>query len=58
MTLTSFRWQYEKFLQLVQNVTNDWAGLVHATGGLLTEMHLVHAQLGVEEGQGTPQDPL
>jgi hypothetical protein len=25
----------EEFLQLVQNATNDWAGLVHATGGLL-----------------------
>jgi hypothetical protein len=25
----------EDFLQLVQSATNDWAGLVHATGGLL-----------------------
>jgi hypothetical protein len=25
----------EEFLQLVQNATNNWAGLVHATGGLL-----------------------
>jgi hypothetical protein len=25
----------EKFLQLVQNATNDWAGLVHTTGGWL-----------------------
>ena len=25
----------EEFLQLVQDATNDWAGLVHATGGLL-----------------------
>jgi hypothetical protein len=26
---------YEEFLQLVQSMTNDWAGLIHATGGLL-----------------------
>jgi hypothetical protein len=25
----------EEFLQLVQSATNDWVGLVHATGGLL-----------------------
>jgi hypothetical protein len=25
----------KEFLQLVQNATNDWAGLVHTTGGLL-----------------------
>jgi hypothetical protein len=25
----------EEFLQLVQNATNDWAGLVHVTGGAL-----------------------
>ncbi len=25
----------KEFLQLVQNATNDWAGLVHATGGSL-----------------------
>jgi hypothetical protein len=25
----------EEFLQLVQNKNNDWAGLVHATGGSL-----------------------
>jgi hypothetical protein len=25
----------EEFLQLVQSATNDWAGLVHATGGSL-----------------------
>jgi hypothetical protein len=25
----------EEFLQLVQSATNDWAGLVHMTGGLL-----------------------
>ncbi len=50
----------EEFLQLVQNATNDWAGLVHATGGVAQtiEMLLVHAWLGMEEGQGTPQDPL
>jgi hypothetical protein len=25
----------EEFLQIVQSATNDWTGLVHATGGLL-----------------------
>jgi hypothetical protein len=25
----------EEFLQLVQSATNDWAGLIHATGGSL-----------------------
>jgi hypothetical protein len=25
----------KEFLQLVQNATNDWAGLVHVTGGSL-----------------------
>jgi hypothetical protein len=25
----------EEFLQLVQNAANEWAGLVHTTGGLL-----------------------
>ena len=42
----------EEFLQLVQSATNNWAGLVQAKGGVAqtTEMLLVHALLGMEEG--------
>jgi hypothetical protein len=36
----------EEFLQLVQNATNDWAGLVHATGGLLKPQKYFWYMLG------------
>ena len=50
----------EEFLQVVQSATKDWAGLVHAKGGVAqaTEMLLVHAQLDMEEGEGTAQDSV
>jgi hypothetical protein len=36
----------KKFLQLVQNTTNNWAGLVHATGGLLKPQKFFWYMLG------------
>jgi hypothetical protein len=36
----------EEFLQIVQSVTNDWAGLVHATGGLLKPQRCFWYMLG------------
>jgi hypothetical protein len=36
----------EEFLQLVQSATNDWAGLVHATGGLLKPQKYFWYMLG------------
>jgi hypothetical protein len=36
----------EEFLQLVQSATNDWAGLVHATGGLLKPQKCFWYMLG------------
>jgi hypothetical protein len=36
----------EEFLQLVQSVTNDWAGLVHAIGGSLKPQKYFWYMLG------------
>ncbi len=36
----------KEFLQLVQNATNNWAGLVHATGGLLKPQKCFWYMLG------------
>jgi hypothetical protein len=36
----------EEFLQLVQGVANDWAGLVHTTGGLLMPQNCIWYMLG------------
>jgi hypothetical protein len=36
----------KEFLQLVQNATNNWAGLVHATGGLLKPQKCFWCMLG------------
>jgi hypothetical protein len=36
----------EEFLQLVQSATNDWVGLVHATGGLLKPQKCFWYMLG------------
>jgi hypothetical protein len=36
----------EEFLQLVQNATNNWVGLVHATGGLLKPQKCFWYMLG------------
>ncbi len=36
----------EEFLQIVQSATNDWAGLVHATGGLLKPQKCFWYMLG------------
>jgi hypothetical protein len=36
----------EEFLQLVQSAINDWAGLVHATGGLLKPQKCFWYMLG------------
>ncbi len=43
----------KEFLQLVQNATNNWAGLVHATGGSLKPQKCFWYMLnwlGMEEG--------
>jgi hypothetical protein len=57
----------KEFLQLVQNVTNDWAGLFLATGGSLKPQKCVCYMLGWvwKEGKAhlktlyeLPQDPL
>jgi hypothetical protein len=36
----------EEFLQLLQSATNDWAGLVHVTGGLLKPQKCFWYMLG------------
>jgi hypothetical protein len=36
----------EEFLQIVQSATNDWVGLVHATGGLLKTQKCFWYMLG------------
>jgi hypothetical protein len=36
----------KEFLQLVQNAANNWAGLVHATGGLLKPQKCFWYMLG------------
>jgi hypothetical protein len=36
----------KEFLQLVQNATNNWAGLVHATGGSLKPQKCFWYMLG------------
>jgi hypothetical protein len=57
----------EEFLQLVQNATNDWAELVHLTGGLLKPQKCFWYMLGWVWKKGKaclktlyelPQDPL
>jgi hypothetical protein len=57
----------EDFLQLAQNVTNNWAGLVHLTGGLLKPLKCFWYMLGWVWKKGKaclktlyelPQDPL
>jgi hypothetical protein len=57
----------EEFLQLVQDATNDWAGLVHATGGSLKPQKCFWYMLGWVWKKGKahlktlnelPQDPL
>ncbi len=57
----------EEFLQLVQNATNNWAGLVHATGGLLKPQKCFWYMLGwvwkkskarLKTLYELPQDPL
>ncbi len=57
----------KEFLQLVQNATNDWAGLVHAMGGLLKPQKCFCYMLGWVWKKGKaclknlyelPQDPL
>ncbi len=56
-----------EFLQLVQNATNNWAGLVHATGGSLKAQKCFWYMLGwvwkkdkarLETLYELPQDPL
>jgi hypothetical protein len=56
----------KEFLQLVQNATNDWAGQVHAAGGLLKPQKCFWYMLGVwKKGKvrhktlyELPHDPL
>jgi hypothetical protein len=57
----------KEFLQFVQNATNNWAGLVHATGGLLKPQKYFWYMLGWVWKKGKahlktlyelPQDPL
>ncbi len=57
----------KEFLQLVQNATNDWAGLVHATGGSLKPQKCFWYMLSWVWKKGKahlktlyelPQDPL
>jgi hypothetical protein len=57
----------KEFLQLVQNATNNWAGLVHTTGGLLKPQKRFWYMLGWVWKKGKaclktlyklPQDPL
>ena len=57
----------KEFLHLVQNATNDWAGLVHATTGLLKPQKCFWYMLGWVWKKGKvclktlyelPQDPL
>jgi hypothetical protein len=57
----------EEFLQLVQNATNNWAGLVHVTGGLLKPQKCFWYMLSWVWKKGKarlktlyelPQDPL
>jgi hypothetical protein len=57
----------EKFLQLVQSATNDWAGLVHMTEGSLKPQKCFWYMLGWVWKKGKvrlktlyelPQDPL
>ncbi len=57
----------EESLQLVQNATNDWAGLVHVTGGLLKPQKCFWYMLGwvwkigkacLKTLYELPQDPL
>jgi hypothetical protein len=57
----------DKFLQLVQNATNNWAGLVHMTGGSLKPQKCFWYMLGWVWNKGKaclktfyelPQDPL
>jgi hypothetical protein len=57
----------KEFLQVIQNATNDWAGLVHTTGGLLKPQKCFWFMLGWVWKKGKarlktlyelPQDPL
>jgi hypothetical protein len=47
----------EEFLQIVQNTTNDWAGLVHATGGSLKPQKCFWYMLGWiwKKGEARPK---
>jgi hypothetical protein len=62
MTLTSFTWQSEllltrNFCSLECNQQLGRTGSRNRGVAQATEMLLVHALLGMEEGQGMPQDP-
>jgi hypothetical protein len=44
-----------KFLELVQSATNDWAGLVHASGRSLKPQKCFWYMLGWQWVNGVPQ---